>query len=808
LITVLEALLTAKSIYAQACRVSTTQCPETYWLNKINYMLKKIILIGSLLLSATSAFAIEPFVITDVKVTGNGRLDDGTIFNYLPLKVGDEVDDEEARHSIKALFETGFFRNVKLLKEGTTLVVEVEERPSIAKITLVGAKDIKEEEINGILANAGLTDGRIYNQKRMNEVISALTDAYFARGRYSASIKEDIQILDQNRARITLNIDEGRVATIENIDIVGNEAFSDKRLKRSMELTSSRGFGFGRRDLYSKQKLEGDQEAIRSFYNDRGYFDFDIRSTNVTISPNKQKITIFINLFEGPLYQMGELSIEGGERLDLDKEDLLTKDKSRGLFSGKSVKGVFSRTTVSDIRAQISDRLADLGYGVAAVTPIPQVDKAAQVVDVVFQIDEGRRLYVRQVDIIGNTVTQDQVIRRELRQFEGARFSAADVRRSQERLQRLGHFEQVSIDSVPVPGVPDQVDLLVTVAERESTGSINFSVGYGEEDGVIFSVGYDQRNFLGTGKEVAIKVDNSAVVDIWDLRYTNPYYTVDGVSRTFFLNSTKIDSEEAGTVEYFSDTFELGISYKIPISEDNSVSFTLYGEDVQLENSEDTPPELQEFIDEHPENKGLGIRTSIAKDTLNDFIFPTSGSRALASLEAMVPGSDLEYYKINLLAGQYIQLARSGLSVKVLGRLGYGGDYQTDENLPFYKNYYAGGPSTVRGYSARSLGPQDTGLTPEPLGGNRRVLANAELLSPAFGGTNKKDKRLVAFFDAGMVYGPNEDIDLGTLRYSAGIALQGYNILGPLSLSYAFPLNDEEGDDLQEFQISLGKLFR
>ena len=272
-------------------------------------IVKRVILIGALFACPLSSSAIEPFVISDVKVVGNGRLDDGTIFNYLPLKVGDEVDDEEARHSIKVLFETGFFRNVKLSKDGTTLVVEVEERPSIAGIELVGNKDIKEDVINGILTDAGLTQGRIYNQKRMNEVIKALTDAYFARGRYSAEIKEDIQVLDQNRARITLNINEGRVATIEEIKIVGNEAFSDRRLRRVMELTDKRGFGFSRRDLYSKQKLEGDQEALRSFYNDRGYFEFDLRSTNVTISPNKQDITIYIDLYEGPLYQMGELSI-------------------------------------------------------------------------------------------------------------------------------------------------------------------------------------------------------------------------------------------------------------------------------------------------------------------------------------------------------------------------------------------------------------------------------------------------------------------------------------------------------------------
>jgi len=763
-------------------------------------MLKRIIVSVALLLITNISFAIEPFVISDVKVIGNGRLDQGTIFNYLPLKVGDEVDDEEARLSIKALFETGFFQNVKLSKDGTTLVVEVEERPSIAAVKLVGNKDIKEDQIKEMLTSAGLTEGRIYNQRRMNEVVKALTDAYFARGRYSAEIKEDIQILDQNRARITLNINEGRVATIKEINLVGNEAFSDRRLYREMELTTKRGFGFGRRDLYSKQKLEGDQEALRSFYNDRGYFEFDIKSTNVTISPNKQDISIFISLFEGPLYKMGELSIEVDERLGLDTAELLDV---------RDAKGVFSRKTVSDIRASISDALADRGYGVADVSPLPSIDEQTRVVNVKFVVNQGKRLYVRQINVVGNTVTQDQVIRREMRQLEGARFSAADVRRSQERLQRLGHFEQVTIDTIPVPGVPDQVDLQVAVVERDSTGSINFSIGYGDADGVIFSVGYDQRNFLGTGKEVTIKVDNSSVVDVVDLRYTNPYYTVDGVSRSFYVNSTQVDSAEStSVVEYFSDTIELGVAYKIPISEDNSVGFTLFGEQVKLESSSETPPELIDFIEAYPKNEGLGFRTSLAKNTLNDFIFPSSGARASISLEAAVPGSDLEYYKINLVGTQYLQLARSGLAVKGQFKLGYGGSFGNGEVLPFYKNYYAGGSSSVRGYEARSLGPQDTGDTPEALGGDRRVLLNFEVLSPKFGGTNKKDKRLVGFFDSGMVYAAGSDIDFGEMRYSAGIALQWYSILGPLSLSYAYPINDEEGDKLQQFQIALGTLFR
>ncbi len=762
-------------------------------------MFKKIVAGVCIFLLSTISYAIEPFVISDIQVEGNGRLDDGTIFNYLPLKVGDEVDDEEARLSIKALFETGFFRNVKLTKDGTTLKVIVEERPSIAGITLVGNKDIKSDQIEEMLAAAELTEGRIFNQRRLNEVIKGLSDAYFARGRYSAEINEEIEILDQNRARITLNINEGRVAKIREINIVGNEAFTDKTLLRRMELTTKRGFGFTRRDLYSKQKLEGDQEALRSYYSDRGYFEFDIRSTNVTISPNKQDIDIFISLHEGPVYKLGALSLEGAENIALDQAALL---------DASDAKGVFSRKTVSEIRARIADALADKGYGVATVSPVPLVDNETQTVNVKYVVDQGKRLYVRRVNIVGNTVTQDEVIRRELRQLEGSRFSAADVRRSQERLRRLGHFEEVNIDTTPVPGIEDQVDLQVSVVERASTGSINFALGYGEAEGAIYQLGYNQRNFLGTGREVAFTLDNSSVTDVYEVRYTNPYYTVNGVSRSLFLNSTNVDSAEADTAEYFLDNLEVGVSYKIPISEDNSVGLTVFAEDVQLEASEETPPEILSFIDRHPENTDFGLRASLAKDTLNDFLFPTSGLLTSISLDASVPGSDLEYYKVNMVGSKYFELARSGLSLKSTIKLGFGGSYGDEEDLPFYKNYYAGGARSVRGFRARSLGPEDTGDTPEALGGDRRVLANVELLSPKFGNINAKDKRLGVFFDAGMVYGPDQDIDLGELRYSAGISLQWFNILGPLTLSYAFPLNDEEGDNLQEFQISLGTLFR
>lgn len=762
-------------------------------------MIKKFI-IGLLFTAyASSSFAIEPFTISDVKVIGNGRLDDGTIFNYLPLKVGDEVDDEESRLSIKALFETGFFRNVKLSKQGTTLVVEVEERPSIARINLDGNKAIKDAQINSMLETAEIIKGRILNQRRLNEVIKGLSEAYFAKGRYSAEIKQKVTTLDQNRAQITLRFEEGGVATIKEIDIIGNQAFSDKKLQKQMQLTTKRGYGFSRRDLYSKQKLEGDQEKLRSFYTDQGYYDFDIASTNVTISPDKKSISIFISIDEGEQYQMGALTVLGADGLDIDTQSLFDDVKSSDTFS---------RKVISDIRKSINDSLANKGFGSASVNPIPTPNKAQKIVNVQFVVNAGNRLYVRQVNISGNTVTQDQVIRREMRQLEGGRFSAADVRRSQARLQRLGYFDSVRVDAVPVPGTQDQVDVEVVVTESKSTGSINFALGYAGVEGAIYQLGYNQRNFLGTGRELVIKLDNSAVTNVYELRYTNPYYSVNGVSRGFYLTSSSVDSSEAETAEYFADSIELGVNYKFPISESNSVDFTFFAENITLDNSAETPPELNSFIDEFPDNTNLGFRTALSKDTLNDFIFPTSGSRTSISLNAAIPGSDLEYYRVNLSASKYLQLSRSGYSLHSKLRVGYGGSYGDGQELPFYKNYFAGGPTTVRGFRSSSLGPLDTGDSPEPLGGDRRLLMSVSALGPKFGATGSKDKRLAAFVDGGMVYGSGDDIEIDELRYSAGLTLQWYNVLGPLSLSYAYPLNEEEGDKTQKFQISLGTLFR
>lgn len=765
-------------------------------------MIKRTFRLSVLLCCLTSnnilAQNINPFTISDIRVEGSGRIEDGTIFNYLPLKVGDQIDARDAREGIKALFDTGFFRNVKLRQDGTVLVVEVEERPSIAGVTINGAKAIKEKVILDIFDNAELNQGRILNQKRLNEVVKAVSDTYFARGRYSAKVEQDISILDQNRARILLNINEGRVASISNITFVGNESFSSKQLKKRMEMTTKRGLNpFSRNDLYSKQKFEGDIETLRSFYADRGYFDFEIRSTNVTISANKQDIELFISLLEGDQFGLGNLSVEGDHDISDQTLASLLKVTDTSIFSHK---------TVSAIRRTISDELANLGYGFAQVDAVPNVDRTEKRVDFTFRIDQGSRLYVRRIDITGNTVSRDYVIRQELRQLEGAQFSAADVKRSQQRLQRLGLFDNVRIETLPVPGVPDQVDLLISITER-STGSLTFALGYSDAKGALFQVGYSQRNFLGLGRQLNVTLDNSDTTSIYELSYTNPYYTVDGVSRGLYARSREINSSKTSTAEYITDSIELGMTFKIPVSETNSFNFTGFVEEISLEKTAKTPSEFEQFIDDNPKSTNLGVKLSYSKNTLNDFIFPTQGSSASISLEAAVPSSDVEYYKLNLSAAKYVPLGVKDMSFKSKLKIGYGGSKGGD-SLPFYKNYFAGGSATVRGYKAQSLGPKDTGTTPKPIGGGRRVIVNLELLMPKYGSGTSKDKRFGAFVDGGMVYGNGEDIDLGEIRYSAGLMMQWYSPVGPLSLSYAVPLNAEKTDEEQKFQISLGTLFR
>ena len=749
---------------------------------------------------SSPVYAIDPFIISDIRVEGLERLDAGTVFNYLPLKVGDEMNDEEAQISIKELFRTGFFRDVQLEQDGDILVVKVQERPSIASITLKGNKELDSDAIRQGFDNVGLVEGRIFNNATLDRVKQEIQNTYLSMGRYSAEVQTSVEDLDRNRVGVTVDINEGRVAKIKKINIIGASQISAKTLKGEMQLRDRRGFSlFSDRNQYSKQKLEADVETIRSYYLNRGYHDFEITSTNVDISPNKQNIFISISLEEGVRYVFGDVQIEGADDIALGGLEQLIKIEPGEAFSQKDV---------SATRAAISDKFADEGYAFVEVRPVFDTDKENRVVRTVFSIVPNQRVYVRQINISGNTYTRDEVIRREMRQFEGAWYSAKSLRRSRDRLQRLGFFQQVDIETPSVPGTTDQIDVNVVVIERD-TGSIQLSAGYSDSDGAIIGASYQQRNLLGSGRELTIELNNSDASRTASIDYVNPYHTADGISRGINLTTRRVDSAEVDTAEYILNNDSIGVDYRIPISEVNSFSFGVDLERIDLEATDETPPEILTVIDRQSEADNLLITLGIGKDTRNDFFFPTRGANGAISLEASVPGSDFEYYKLNIQGAVYFPLSDS-LTLKGAVGLGYGDGYgdSAETGLPFYKNYFAGGSKSVRGYDGRSLGPRDSGVTPQPLGGDRRVLVNAELLFPAFGESTNKDKRFGIFVDGGMVYGPGEDMDLGELRYSTGLVFNWFSPLGPFSLSYGLPLNDEDGDDLEEFQISFGTVFR
>ncbi len=786
--------------------------------------MKKIALALWLLCGIQAAFAITPFIITDIRVEGLERLEAGTVFNYLPLKVGDELNDEEARLSIKELFATGFFKDVALEQDGTVLVVKVVERPSISELTITGNKVLDSAALEQALAQAGLVQGRIFNSASLDRIKQEIQNTYLSLGRYSTTVESTVEEQPRNRVAITLTIKEGRVATIKKINIIGARAIPITTLVDEMSLRDSRGLNpFSRRNQYSKQKLEADIEAIRSYYLDRGFHDFRIVSSSVNISPNKQNIFISISIEEGAQYVFGDSVFEvAGDAEVSGLDELVTIERG----------APFSRKAVNASRVAIANRYADEGYAFVTVRPVYESDPDAGLVKTVFAIDPKQRVYVRKIEITGNLFTRDQVIRRELRQFEGAWYSAGAVSRSRDRLRRLGYFDQVTIETPTVPGTTDQVDMKVIVVER-NTGSIAFSLGYSDTDGTLLGANYAQRNLLGTGRELNIALNTSDAARVAEIIYVNPYHTPDGISRSLSLSNRRVDTDEVNSAEYVVNTAASSLKYKIPIAETNSLNLGFVLERVELDYTGETPTEIRDVIDDKPKGSNLLFSLGVSKDTRNDFFFPTRGASGSASVEVAAPGSEYEYFKLNLQGAYYWPLT-DRLTAKGEVGIGYGDGFgdsgdSDDDRLPFFRRYYAGGSNSVRGFDGRSLGPYDSGPTPQPLGGDQRLLLNAELLFPPFGGEAGNDKRLGLFIDGGMVFGKgctadhpgngedgecesfefeDESFDLGGLRYSAGVVFNWFSPIGPFSISYAETLNEESGDDTEKFQITVGAVFR
>ena len=767
------------------------------------------------LLPASFAQAIENFFVKDIRVDGLQRIAPGTVFNYLPIKVGDTLTEDGARDAIQVLFKTGFFQDVRLERDANVLVVHVIERPSINSIKISGTKEIDEKTLLKSLKELGLAEGRVFNNSLLDKTEQELKRQYFSRGRYAVSVKTTVTPLERNRVGIRIDVAEGEVSKIQDIVIVGNRVFKDSVLRKTFTLSTPTLLSFiTKNDQYSKQQLGADLESLRNFYQNQGYLDFTIDSTQVSITPDKQDIYVTVNITEGRRFTVTDVKLGG--------KLIVPEAEMRALIHVK-VGDVFSRQEVTDSSKRISDRLGNDGYAFANVNAVPDVDREQGTVAFTFFIDPGQRVYVRRVNFTGNLATNDEVLRREMRQLEGAWFSTAKVHRSRARLQRLGFFEEVSVETPPVPGSPDQVDINISVKER-MVNNFMFGVGYSDADGALINASVNFKNFLGTGKEVALTGDNSKVNRNLNLSYTDPYYTADGISRSINLYSTRTDTSSANTAAFVSNTDGIGLGYGIPVSEDHSVNFGLAYERIELQaDPVNGSAVAKEFILQNEATNAL-FKTTLgwARDTLDNPIFPHSGTQQRASVEVSVPGSDLEYYRFSYSASAYIPLTKT-FTYKLKSSLDYGDGYGDTKTLPFYKNFYAGGSNSVRGYRSRSLGPKDHDIhshvngvstvitSPDPtltIGGDKRVLANTELLFPFPGLADNKAMRLSVFADAGMVYGPDERVDLSALRYSAGIAFNWFSPIGPLSISFAVPLNDRPGDETESVQFTLGQAFR
>jgi outer membrane protein insertion porin family len=749
---------------------------------------------------ALSATAAESFVVRDIRVEGLQRISAGTVFNYLPVKVGDTVTERGTQEAVRALFKTGFFRDVRLERQGDVLIVSVVERPSIADIRIAGADEFSEEDLKKALKEIGLAEGRVFNRSLMDRVEQEMRQQYFARGYYAVAIEPTVTPLERNRVGIRFDVTEGKPARIREINLVGNQSFADKKLLDLFALGPAPWYAFfTSADQYSRQKLSADLETLRNFYQDRGYLEFSIDSTPVSITPDKENIYITINVTEGKKYTFTGFKLAG--TFPVPEKEL------EGLVTVKPG-STFSRKALTESTKAITDRLANDGYAFANVNAAPEIDKEKSEVFFTFFVDPGRRVYVRRVSFAGNIVTRDEVLRREMRQLEGGWYAADKIQRSRVRLQRLGFFDDVNVETPAVPDSPDQVDVNVAVKERH-TGNLLVGVGYSDADGVLLNASVTQSNLFGTGKDLSFSVDNSRSTTNFNVRYLNPYHTPDGVSRGFSLFNNKVDASRANTAAYDVQTAGGGVFYGIPLTELTTLNVGMDIEQITIKTGSNTAQVAQDFVSRYGNTNNLLVgNAGWASDSLDSTLLPTSGVIQRVNGELGVPGSDLEYYRLNYLLGRYWPLGtRSALRLR--GELGYGEGFGSTNELPFFKNYFAGGSNTVRGFKSRSLGPRDARYPDDPIGGNKRVLANAELFFPVPGSSrDNKAMRMSWFVDSGMVWGEGQKIELAELRYSTGLSFNWFSPVGPLSFSYGIPLRKKTEDKTEAFQFTLGVPFR
>jgi outer membrane protein insertion porin family len=791
------------------------------YFDSVVLFMKKLIRYCALLilLPCSSVYAIESFVIEKIQVEGLQRVTAGAVFVALPVKVGDEMNDQHSAASIQALYATGLFDDVQLRREGNHLVIAVVERPTIASTTFYGNKKIPSEIIEQNLKFGGLSAGGIYNPGNVDNFISEIRQAYVEIGHFSVEITTTVEPLERNRVNLAFNIFEGKIALIKEIRIVGNEKISDKDIRDIMKVTAKKTFGFlNRNNRYNRAKLRADLENIVSHYHNLGHLDFEILSSRSFLAEDRQSILVVISMSEGSPFKFGEIQVRSSDDvIPQEQLDMLVEEKTGELYSFEQV---------SQTRSRISNEFANQGFARTQVDPLPTIHEDEQVIDVNYVVKPGKLTYVRRITFTGNTVTNDEVLRREMRIYEGGVYSAQQIQQSRNRLGRLGIFTNVDMHIEPVPRVEDQIDIFVEV-EESLTGSILFGIGYSEADQVLLNFNISQRNLFGTGKQASIDTNFSKVQKLLSVDYTNPYYTLDGVSRGFNFQYQDTDTSESNTSSIYDlGLTGLGMDYLIPVTEEGSFGIGLSAEQYKLTVEEDNLRDdfIQKFAVDNPKGTSGKILLSYRKDTRNRALFVSSGSEF--SLSTEFSAGDLEYNIFRARYARFFPLGKT-TTLKLSSQLDYG-----DDSMPFFRNFYMSGSATIRGFDSSSLGAKEICSTssnmnaPEysvcnnsrSLGGNLRLLNRAELYLPFFGAKDSDDKRFSVFLDWGNTFinsnseyskigrniGAHEAPSFGNLRASTGLAFEWLSPIGPFGISFGIPIKKKDGDRLDRFQITLG----
>jgi len=758
------------------------------------------------LLSASCWAQAESFTVENIEVEGIKKITIGTVFSYLPINVGEILDIDRTPELIRELYSTGFFDDIELLRRDNVLVIKVVERPSIAEVNFEGNKDIQDEALEQALDAVGMSKGRIFDRNKLEKLELELQQVYYSLGKYAARIDAEWRKLDADRIAIDIAISEGVSAKIKSINITGNQSFDEDDLLDIFQLEASDSAIFAD-DEYSSTKLTADLESLKSYYLDRGYIQFQVESQQVTISPDRKDITISINIHEGMQFRVGSTDIAG--EMVVDEAEL------RALIS-IGVGDVISRKQINRVITAMQKRLGEDGYAFAEVRVVNELNAAEQTVALQFLVIPGRQMRIRFINFVGNEKTQNTVLRREMRQFEGEMYKRSKIDRSRVRLQRLNYLGSVNIQLIKVPGIEDQIDLEVAVTERFS-GNLQLGVGYSQVQGAVVNIGFAHENIFGTGNSLAFDFNNSSATERYSLSYVNPYYTKDGVSCGFNFSLIQTDASENNTSNFLIDQTKFSVDYGIPLSEFNRLRLEIGVLRNELETTGSSSDEVFDFIvansddfDESTPNSEIDgdqydtvfSTIRLSKDTRNRRIFADSGH--LNSIQLEIHNGDLNFYKMRYRHQTAFALSDT-FTFAFKGRIGYGEGYDDTDDLPIFEKFTAGGVRSIRGYEFNSLGPLDS--EGDPFGGNLQVITTTEVLFPLEFLGSTETFRLGVYFDVGNVFADTDSFESDELRQSVGLSAKWFSFIGPIEFSYAVPINDQSGDDTRNFQFALGASF-